>query len=825
MLKKILATALAAAMILGLASVAFAASFSDTADSAKESSIKRLAGLGLLNGYPDGSFRPENPITRAEFAKVIVYALGLKDAADMLSGVPVGFPDVPANHWATGYISIASSQLIVNGYPDGTFRPEANVTYAEAVTMIMRALGYEPILKNGTWPTAYLTKAATLGVTKGVSFNASANATRANVAALVSNAMTKGRLVESGYVGDNIQYEVDNNSTLLSLMGAEKATGWLIDSPELFDNEGSVSLVLTAEYAPLGARGEIDDEVEFDIADDTDYAGLIGHEVSVWLNNDGDVFFIEDQSDKVEAVADIYTNGHTVELKNEDDYDLNEYPDALVFKNYMADGTVGGGIALNDDDVVTLVFDGKDVASIIVLDYEFKVVNSVSVVYDRITFKPSGSLRLPDYDVTWSGAAAELADLEENDVVQYIVNSTEEKAVVIVTRNAVTGDFTRLSPATNASVTVDGKKYTEALGYNVPSLLGDEVTILLNMFGKVQMMFEVEEAESDEYVAVVVNSGVKDGVWADTGIVRLFTAAGETVELECTTDVYDGTNWSVDLHRGDLVTYELTSKGKIDVIEVQALFSTYETDIVVDADNKLITADIGTVKLSSSTVIFDMGDFVQLSGGVWSVKSSADEDDLDVLSLSKLLGNDDVQGLVYGKSGKATIVALFTGSADAETYFGWASGKYEEKDDEIAAILAEGVTSEYVLSGSADLGDFSKSKVVTFELGGDKITSISNPLPLAVTQEAAEDVAEWRVVDIDGEVVEVAQFYTDEYSDANKVGEKVPGTTRFLLVNSDTLFYDYTGSIKSIELEDVSLDSVVEIHLNGGVLAVLVIID
>ena len=63
MLKKILATALAAAMILGLASVAFAASFTDTDGHARELAIEQLTGLGLLNGYGDGTFKPDATIT------------------------------------------------------------------------------------------------------------------------------------------------------------------------------------------------------------------------------------------------------------------------------------------------------------------------------------------------------------------------------------------------------------------------------------------------------------------------------------------------------------------------------------------------------------------------------------------------------------------------------------------------------------------------------------------------------------------------------------------------------------------------------------------
>ena len=85
MMKKLIATALAAAMIFGLVSVALAAGFSDIEDHARKNDILKLVSLGIIDGYPDGTFKPENPVTRAEFAKLIVTAMGLGDAAKPVS--------------------------------------------------------------------------------------------------------------------------------------------------------------------------------------------------------------------------------------------------------------------------------------------------------------------------------------------------------------------------------------------------------------------------------------------------------------------------------------------------------------------------------------------------------------------------------------------------------------------------------------------------------------------------------------------------------------------------------------------------------------------
>ena len=86
--------------------------------------VTELVKLGIINGYEDGTFRPDNTITRGEIAKIIITFMNLQGAA--YDTVPSGFPDVDSvNHWAKKYIKLAADQKIVNGYPDGTFLPDA----------------------------------------------------------------------------------------------------------------------------------------------------------------------------------------------------------------------------------------------------------------------------------------------------------------------------------------------------------------------------------------------------------------------------------------------------------------------------------------------------------------------------------------------------------------------------------------------------------------------------------------------------------------------------------------------------------------------------
>lgn len=112
------------------------ASFTDVSDNDWfASAVAYMEKAGIIKGYEDGSFRPNNYITRAEFAAIA-------SRYDRLSEVTaVDFTDVTAEHWAYKNINSAVDKGWVNGYEDGSFRPDENITRAETVTVVNRMLG------------------------------------------------------------------------------------------------------------------------------------------------------------------------------------------------------------------------------------------------------------------------------------------------------------------------------------------------------------------------------------------------------------------------------------------------------------------------------------------------------------------------------------------------------------------------------------------------------------------------------------------------------------------------------------------------------------
>ncbi|WP_254075421.1 amidase family protein [Paenibacillus tritici] len=107
-------------------------SFPDTLNHWAKASIDVLIAKGLLTGYSDGTFRPSTGLTRAEAVKVITTYMGLDGQAS-------NFTDVSGAHWANKYIGAAAGAGLMNGYSDGTFRPNAKISRSELATLITRA--------------------------------------------------------------------------------------------------------------------------------------------------------------------------------------------------------------------------------------------------------------------------------------------------------------------------------------------------------------------------------------------------------------------------------------------------------------------------------------------------------------------------------------------------------------------------------------------------------------------------------------------------------------------------------------------------------------
>ena len=101
--------------------------------------VSTLANANLINGYPDGNYRPNANITRAEFATIAIRFF-LEEDVEIIEN---NLSDVKG-HWAEANINLAYALNLINGYPDGTFRPDQQITRAEAMTIVNRVLERAP---------------------------------------------------------------------------------------------------------------------------------------------------------------------------------------------------------------------------------------------------------------------------------------------------------------------------------------------------------------------------------------------------------------------------------------------------------------------------------------------------------------------------------------------------------------------------------------------------------------------------------------------------------------------------------------------------------
>lgn len=165
-----------------------AADFSDTQSSDFKDSISLLHNIGIVNGYEDGSFQPDNTVTRAEFTAFVIRALGAADIADSMPKTN-SFTDVDENEWYAGVINAAYSMGLIEGLSDTEFGPEENVTLYQASKIVLSALGYKVVADlYGGYPNGYLKVGRDVDLFKSLSLS-DKDLTRGETAAMIRNAL------------------------------------------------------------------------------------------------------------------------------------------------------------------------------------------------------------------------------------------------------------------------------------------------------------------------------------------------------------------------------------------------------------------------------------------------------------------------------------------------------------------------------------------------------------------------------------------------------------------------------------------------------------
>lgn len=325
--RTLIALATVTALVLSLAGMA-SAQFSDvTEDDACFAPVELLAELEIARGYGDGTFGADDPLTREQFAVFVVRAMGKDGIAEAFSSYTTAFKDdASISSWARGHVYFAVSAGILAGYPDGTLQPQRHVTHAEALTMLVRALGAEfkeYAEDKGTWPTGYIIAAEDLGLDEDLTVVPNLPMTRCEMAIALFNTMNAG-------------FDVDSDGDLVSAPDEAWISSVWDREPALV-LEGTVELFLTSsnrikvegreftygDDTEALLNGSVIGDDEGNDADDGDNA-YEGDEAVENLGLDEDemvvVYYSGTTATKIERLVDTFANA----ILEEDDVEVEE---------------------------------------------------------------------------------------------------------------------------------------------------------------------------------------------------------------------------------------------------------------------------------------------------------------------------------------------------------------------------------------------------------------------------------------------------------------------------------------------------------------------
>lgn len=238
-------------LTLALTAATAGAAFSDISNGSLQQTASVLGSLGIMQGTGNNRFEPNRPLTRAEFCKLAVTAMGIDDASPYASYTI--FPDVRASHWAARYVNAAlrhpdfKDNYIIRGYADGTFGPDRQLTYGEVCTMLLRMLGYKESDIGPFWPADYIAQANALGLTRGISIkDAKTPVTRADAATMLLN--TLGTATRSDGQGGSPLISRVSSSTVENciLLETSETDSSLATDEALFYENGTLSARKTA---------------------------------------------------------------------------------------------------------------------------------------------------------------------------------------------------------------------------------------------------------------------------------------------------------------------------------------------------------------------------------------------------------------------------------------------------------------------------------------------------------------------------------------------------------------------------------------------------
>lgn len=815
--KKLLVTLLVFAFVLSTFTVGFAATSSGSVnDENLPKEVVRAMALGYLKGDDQGNLNLDKPITRAESLAIVIRISGLETSADLMKG-QTKFADVnadPSLQWATGYINLGVGQGIINGYPDGTFRGNANVTYAEMAKMLIYAMNYGVTVEGAPWPAGVMGKADDLGLFDDVNASPDVPAIRGDVVMMVDNSLNVAHLKQTGY-GDLKQYEEDPDTTFLSKMKVDELEDARVTAIARVDSALEDDEI---ELTTYDSKGNAEDSDVYTLLTDETPEALFGLKVDAWINKDDEIVFIDVATNAKDILLDTVTGTPAkdeIELKVADDtFDVATDAEAYVNFSKAADfskipvGSYGKFVRESGKIAFANLFDFDKKG--VVTEVDKNIISFVDAANGD-----DDEIDLDDYDDVYvynpDFSKADVKDIEEfsaiffwedDDEINIVVkNDSVEGNVDSVKADSIKIDGTWYDKGDDAIVTLDkGDNYDEWKDLDsVEDFVDEDVTAVLDLNGEVMLVTGAAKATSGNLYGIVTYA--KDGRYVT---LTVFNKDGEEVDYtaESSTEFrelpeleYYKTGENVQYAA---LKYKLTSdseiaKEKSVVAEISGtnISDKYSYDVDVDEDNVIFKGNLRKINDKKNiTVDPDLnvqGDektfYIASDTVIMQALNTDGELDPSLITADKFISlsvESNNEAIVFGEAGKDAdfIVMLnkdFEG-AEEDLYYGVVTdAPYKSGGSYYATInvFGEG-EKDYKIDNTSD---FPKAKVVCFKFNNKGEATIYKESGKELTVKDKEYTYDDGYVKIDNTSYKVdssAVLYS--LDDSSKIDKKISRT-------------------------------------------------
>lgn len=443
-MKKLLCLVSTLIICFAICNVSFAATtLKDIKEKKCESAVENLIEIGLVNGFPeDNTYRPDLVVTRAQMAKMMVVALGEEGKVTSSATKISTFTDIKNGHWAYGYVNVAKDLGIINGYPDGRFGPDETVTYAEATTMVIRALGYEGEVEKSTeiWPNNYTSYAKKLELYDNVgTFTADKGATRGDVAIILWNTLRTGVCTVVGQSGSTLKYGQGQK-----MINKYKNYVYLKDvtiASVKFDDDYEKATVKIADDYDSISVSMTDDEV----------LKYYGRKLEVLYNNTTKkLYSVNDQKEyKVVSGSITKVTSKKIEIDDDDEYTLPSKSDILLYKVDSLSEAIDAILILSGSTPKYIIASGAREIKVGLVDtIDYKISKNVY----GMKVKVSGSSKTTTYEL-----------IDEDDmpkkgsVIIYYLNSKGEVGII---KELDEDDASSIASLTTKKIKIGKNTYT-----------------------------------------------------------------------------------------------------------------------------------------------------------------------------------------------------------------------------------------------------------------------------------------------------------------------------------------------------------------------------